>query len=150
VFKLLFPAAAEAQPSAPGASASRPEGDPDGATVLVVDDEDEIRSVVVMALRRAGFQTVQARDGMEALNLFQRYQERIRLILMDLTMPTMDGEEACRELRRRGSTVPVILSSGFNEVEALRRFDGLGLTGFIQKPFSLGTLVQRVRSALAG
>jgi DNA-binding response OmpR family regulator len=67
---------------------------------------------------------------------------------MDLTMPNLDGEEACRELRRTGTTVPVILCSGFNEAEALERFEGLDLAGFLQKPFALGTLVKKVREAL--
>jgi CheY-like chemotaxis protein len=119
-----------------------------GATVLVVEDEDEMRAVVTKALGRVGLVTLQARDGREALDLFQQHQE-VRLILMDLTMPNMDGEEACRELRRRGAAVPVILTSGFNETEALRKFAGLGLAGFIQKPFGLGTLVELVQKLLA-
>lgn len=118
--------------------------------VLVVDDEDEMRAVVVVALERAGMETLQARDGVEALAQYDHHRGRIRLILMDLTMPNMDGEEACRELRRQGATVPVILSSGFNETEAMRRFEGLGLAGFIQKPFGLGRLVEVVRNALSG
>ena len=140
----LGPAAApEAPPPSPGA------GPESGATVLVVDDDDAMRAVVAMALARAGLDTVQARDGLEALALFQQHRERIRLILMDLTMPNMDGEEACRELRRLGAAVPVLLTSGFNETEALHRFQGLGLAGFIQKPFGLGRLVEVVHKALS-
>ena len=87
---------------------------------------------------------------MEALSLFREHRERIRLILMDLTMPNMDGEEACRELRRLGAAVPIILCSGFSETEARHRFDDLGLAGFLQKPFALGTLVEMSRKLLAG
>ena len=160
-FKLLFPAV-EGQPPAPAPEAAAPgppaggEGrgatagvDRLGATVLVVDDEDGMRAVVVKALARAGMRTLEARDGMEALALFRQHRDRIRIILMDLTMPNMDGEEACRELRREGAEVPVLLTSGFNETEALRRFHGLGLAGFIQKPFGLGRLVEAVRRALS-
>jgi PAS domain S-box-containing protein len=148
-FKLLFPAArGQAAPVAPDPPLPRRADGPWG-TVLVVDDEDEMRSVVVRALGRAGFQVLQARDGLEALSLHQEHRDRIRLIIMDLTMPNMDGEEACRELRRRGAAVPVVLCSGFNETEALRRFDGLDLAGFLQKPFGLGALVERVRNLLA-
>ena len=87
---------------------------------------------------------------MEALSLFREHRERIRLILMDLTMPNVDGQEACRELRRRGAELPIILSSGFSESEAISRFNDLGLAGFLQKPFALGTLVEMSRKLLAG
>ena len=90
----------------------------EGALVLVVDDEDAMRSVVVRALAHAGFRTLEARDGLEAVQVFLAHQGEVRVVLMDLTMPNMDGEEACRELQRRGAAVPVILSSGFNETEA--------------------------------
>ena len=152
-FKLLFPAArgqvgpAVADPPLPRSSAARTSGT---GKVLVVDDEDEMRAVVVAALGQAGLHALQARDGLEALGLFQEHRDQIRLIFIDLTMPNMDGEEACRELRQNGATVPVVLSSGFNETEALRRFEGLGLAGFLQKPFALGSLVDLVRKLLAG
>jgi len=107
-----------------------------------------MRGVVVKALERAGFATLQARDGREAVGLYCRHRDAVRLILMDLTMPVLDGEEACRELRRLGADVPVILTSGFNEAEAMARFGGLGLTGFIQKPFDLADLVGQVLEAL--
>jgi len=151
-FKLLFPAVdgqTPANPAEAGAPAPPAGTDGRGATVLVVDDEDEMRAVVVTALTRAGMRTLQARDGLEALALFQQHRDRIRIILMDLTMPNMDGEEACRELRRQGAEVPVLLTSGFNETEALYRFQGLGLAGFLQKPFGLGRLVEVVRGALS-
>jgi PAS domain S-box-containing protein len=151
-FKLLFPAAqgrtgpAAPDPPLPGHSAGGTSGK---ALVLVVDDEDEMRSVVAKALERAGLRTLQARDGREALNLYQEHLDRIRLIIMDLTMPNMDGEEACRELQRGGASVPILLSSGFNETEALKRFDGMRLAGFLQKPFGMGVLVERVQKLLA-
>jgi CheY-like chemotaxis protein len=150
-FKVLFPACEDlsfpspCEPTKPPYSGGRDLG---SGLVLVVDDEEAMRSVVATGLDRAGFGTLQARDGQEALQVFQQYREEIRLILMDLTMPTMDGEEAYRELRRQGATIPVILSSGFNEAEALRRFAGLGLAGFLQKPFSLGTLLEMMRTVL--
>ena len=151
-FKLLFPAAqGQTGPSAPDPPLPRHSagGTSGKALVLVVDDEDEMRSVVAMALERAGLRTLQARDGREALALYQEHRDRIRLIIMDLTMPNMDGAEACRELHRGGASVPILLSSGFNETEALKRFDGLRLAGFLQKPFGLGALAERVQKLLA-
>jgi PAS domain S-box-containing protein len=151
-FKVLLPAASGSpEPVAPDPLRHRPLGGPrEGGTILVVDDEDPMRSVVVTALNMVGYEALEARNGREALLVFQTHHDRIQVILMDLTMPIMDGGEACRELRRRGATVPVILSSGFDEAEALRRFEGLGLAGFIQKPFSLAALVDLVRKVLAG
>jgi signal transduction histidine kinase/CheY-like chemotaxis protein len=150
-FKVLFPAVqGEAVlPVAPAPPLPFPVRGSDGGTVLVVDDEEEMRSVMVKAMGRAGLRTLQARDGIEALNLFQEHRDLIRLILMDLTMPNMDGVEACRELRRKDAGVPVVLCSGFSETEALHRFDGLGLAGFLQKPFALGTLVELARKLAA-
>jgi PAS domain S-box-containing protein len=151
-FKLLFPAtqgpALPVTADAPLPDAPAAEQSEEGA-VLVVDDEDDMRAVAVMALRRAGLRTLEARNGVEALDLVQQHPGRIRLILMDLAMPTMDGEEASRELRRRGNRMPILLTSGFNEAEVLRRFEGVDLAGFIQKPFGLGTLVEMVRKVLS-
>ena len=148
-FKLLFPVAPEAGPAPAEAPAPAPDGPHrNGATVLVVDDEDEVRAVAVAALERAGLATLQARDGLEALRRFEQHRDRIRLILLDLTMPNLDGEGAYRQIRRRDPRVPVILTSGFNQAEVLGRFQGGGLSGFLKKPFELGPLVELVRKAM--
>jgi PAS domain S-box-containing protein len=143
-FRILFPAG-RPEPAACGDEPGP--GSPGG--VLVVDDEPALRSVMVETLECSGFATFQARDGQEALDLYWRHQGRIRLIVMDLTMPVMDGLEACRELRRRGVDIPILLTSGFDQSEALGRSQGLGLAGFIQKPFSMASLLDLVRSRLA-
>jgi hemerythrin-like metal-binding protein len=152
-FRLFFPAtSAPAQvvvagPESPG---SHPSQFRSAGTVLVVDDEDSLRDVAAGALRRMGFDTLQARDGLEALHVFTENQDRIRLILMDLTMPRMDGEETYRHLRRAGAMAPIILSSGFGPEEVLRRFRGKGLAGFLPKPYRFQTLVDVIRVALEG
>ena len=116
----------------------------------MVDDEAAIRGMAVKALAKRSIATLQARDGREALRVFEQNRDRVRLILMDLTMPNLDGEETLRELRRRGATVPVILSSGFNQADILGRFEGLELAGFIKKPFALAELVSLVAKVLSG
>jgi signal transduction histidine kinase/CheY-like chemotaxis protein len=151
-FKLVFPeAAGPLKPSSPEPRAPEPApvGVPSG-TVLVVDDEAAIRGMTVKALAKRSIPTLQARDGREALRVFEQNRDRVRLILMDLTMPNLDGEETLRELRRRGATVPVILSSGFNQADILGRFEGLELAGFIKKPFALAELVSLVAKVLSG
>jgi hemerythrin-like metal-binding protein/PAS domain S-box-containing protein len=117
-------------------------------TILVVDDEEALRAIAGSLLCRLGFKVLEARDGQEALEVFKANRDRVQLILMDLTMPRMDGEEAFRELRRAGARMPIILSSGFGPEEALQRFSGKGLAGFLQKPYRFQTLVDAVREAL--
>ena len=73
---------------------------------------------------------------------------RISLVLLDLTMPGMDGEETFRALRRISPTVPVVMSSGFTEQEITARVAGQGLAGFLQKPYSLATLQEKIHQAI--
>src|SRR5207248_10213187 len=100
------------------------------------------------ALERDGYQVLLARDGREAVQLFREAPEKVAIVLLDLTMPVMGGEEALRELQRVRPTVRVLLSSGFNEVEAVRRFTGKGLAGFIQKPYTAMALASKIKRAL--
>jgi len=117
-------------------------------TVLVADDEEPLRAMAVRTLETMGFHTVEARDGLEALQVFQAHQSGIRLMLLDLTMPRMGGEEAYRVLRRSGALVPVILTSGFTELDVLLHFRGKGIAGFLQKPYLPEALVAKVSRAL--
>jgi CheY-like chemotaxis protein len=73
---------------------------------------------------------------------------RVDVVLLDMTMPVMSGEETLRELRNIRPDIKVILSSGFNEVEAIRRFTGKGLAGFVQKPYTSARLAEAVQSVL--
>ena len=104
-------------------------------TILVVDDEELIRTVAQMMLQSFGFEVLVAKGGQEALELFREKAGEVTLVLLDLTMPGMDGVQTFRELRTLKADVPVLLMSGFNEVEAVNRFAGRGLAGFLQKPF---------------
>ena len=117
-------------------------------TVLVVDDEESVRAMAGNVLAHAGFATLQAGDGMEALEVMRQYHSEVCLVLMDLTMPQLDGEEAYRALRQEGFTTPVIISSGFSEMESVHRFLGKGVAGFLQKPYRAADLVKMVRSTL--
>jgi PAS domain S-box-containing protein len=116
--------------------------------VLVVDDEEGVRNVTRRILERAGFTVLTANDGRDGVELFRTRATEIRLVVLDVTMPRMGGEEAFHELRRIRADVPVILASGFSEQEATSRFAGKGLAGFLEKPFSPQTLLERVRETL--
>jgi len=114
--------------------------------VLLVDDEDDLRASIAAMLEHLGFQVDSARDGQEAIDRFT--PGVYALVLMDLTMPRLDGKEAFRRMKEVDPTVRVILSSGYNEQEAIQQFLGRGLAGFIQKPYQLKTLVEALDKAL--
>jgi CheY-like chemotaxis protein len=148
-FTLLFPIS----PRSPDARQEAPDLSREhevGGTVLVIDDEAGVRHVARAMLESAGFEVLTAADGREGLDLFDRHRDETSLVLLDLTMPHLDGEETFRRLRERRPDLPVVLSSGLGEQDMTERFAGLGLTGFIQKPYGLDELVLTVRGALRG
>jgi len=115
---------------------------------LVVDDEETVREVAGMMLEEMGFDILKAKDGQEGVSLFRQHHQDIQLVLLDMTMPRMDGVEAFREMQRIDPDVKVILSSGYNEQDATNRFAGKGLAGFIQKPYLPDALQQTVGDIL--
>ncbi|MCP5159220.1 MAG: response regulator [Gammaproteobacteria bacterium] len=146
-FKILFPAVPEKP--APVVRPSIKSGEWKGVgTVLLVDDEESVRSLGTRMLERIGFQTVVASDGQEALELYETQSADIVLVLLDLTMPYMDGEEAFRQLRQLNPNVRVVMTSGYTETEIAPRFAGKRLFGFLQKPYTLDTLTLCLRNAL--
>ena len=117
--------------------------------ILIVDDEETVCDVTEQMLERFGFSVLTAPDGHAALKLFGVHADEIVCVLLDLTMPLMDGEEAFREMRRLHPGVRVILCSGYNEQDAILRFAGKGLAGFIQKPFTMAALRETLMAVLA-
>lgn len=119
-------------------------------TVLVVDDEQTVRTVARTALESAGVTVLLAGDGREGLERFEAEREAISLVLLDLTMPVLGGEEVFRRIRRQAPDLPVILMSGYSEHELSSRFAGRGISAFLQKPLRPAQLLQHVREALGG
>jgi CheY-like chemotaxis protein len=117
-------------------------------TVLVVDDEPAVQRVAVAALKRAGFDVLTAEDGKQAVEAMQEHGNSVALVLLDLLMPVMGGEEAYERIREIAPAVPIVLSSGFDKSEAERRFCGKQFAGFVQKPYSLQTLLEGIARAL--
>ncbi|HMO53776.1 MAG TPA: response regulator, partial [Tepidiformaceae bacterium] len=149
-FKVLLPAAGApgTAPSPAPSLAPAEEGPMTQHTVLVVDDDETVRSVTRRMLEHAGYTVLQAGDGIQALDAY-RENPGIDLVLLDMTMPHMDGEETFRELRRLSSDIRVVLTSGYNEQDATERFVGKGLAGFIQKPYRPAELLAKVAEVLA-
>jgi len=117
-------------------------------TILVIDDEKTVRTVAKAMLNKLGFNVITAEGGREGIEIFISHKEEINAVLLDMTMPDMDGEETYRELRRVKSNIKVILSSGYNEQEATDRFSGKGLSGFIQKPYRVDELMETLQKIM--
>jgi two-component system cell cycle sensor histidine kinase/response regulator CckA len=137
IFKIILPASmsqAFAQPVIENDSAWQGIG-----TVLLVDDEEDIRNVGCEMLEALGFDSVSANDGIDALEIF-KLNPSIKIVILDLTMPRMDGEQTFNELRKLNPGIQVIMSSGYNEQEVTQKFVGKQLAGFIQKPYRVSAL----------
>ncbi|HPF60107.1 MAG TPA: ATP-binding protein [Candidatus Competibacteraceae bacterium] len=146
-FKVLFPIAQKKRKSV-AQSSIKPSEWRGAGTVLLVDDEESVRSLGTRMLERIGFQSLVATDGQEALELYEARSKDIVLVLLDLTMPCMDGEEAFQHLRKINSKVRVVMTSGYTETEIAPRFAGKRLCGFLQKPYTLDTLTMCLRDVL--
>jgi two-component system cell cycle sensor histidine kinase/response regulator CckA len=145
-FSVLLPSrGVRARPTAaPTPSAGwRSEG-----TVLVADDDPRVLRLTERILASAGFEVLLAGDGTAALELFRDRRHRIRAVVLDLAMPGVDGLEVWRVLRAEAPELPVVVSSGFPEEEALERLGGR--FHFLQKPYPPGRLLERLRRALEG
>ena len=118
-----------------------------GGRVLLIDDELEVRNIAVRMLERLNFDVVIAADGYAGVDMFERQASEFVLALVDMTMPGLDGEDVFRALRRIRPDIKVILMSGYDERDTTKRFVGLGLAGFLAKPFRLEDLRTKIREA---
>ncbi len=131
--------------------APRPLEDPSveaSGTVLVVDDDEGVREVAREFLQRAGFEVLSAPGGRAALEILRERGADVDVVLLDLVMPDMAGEQAFVELRRLRPDLPVVLASGYDPEHAAARFSGRSLSGFVSKPYDPEDLVESVRNAL--
>ncbi len=120
-----------------------------GKTILVIDDESLLRKVATSMLATLGFTVITAENGLEGIEKYAEHQADISIILLDMMMPVMNGEETFQKLRLMNPEVKVLLCSGYNEQEATQRFTGKGLAGFIQKPYRLNALSESIAEILA-
>jgi CheY-like chemotaxis protein len=142
-FRVLLPASVRAAESilAPAAPAPPP---PDDATVLVVDDEEMVLRGAQRFLTRAGYQVLVARDGRAGVDQFRAAAGRVQAVLLDLSMPGMDGFEVMRALREIRADTPIVLTSGYSEVDLAEQMRGASLpppAAFLQKPYDTQVLL---------
>lgn len=126
--------------SAPSPSARR--------CVLIVDDEDSVRTVATRMLQLSGFEVLVARDGQEGLEQFTAHGDRICIILLDMTMPRLGGEEVLERVRLSKPQMRVILMSGYSRKDASPLIGDGKVTGFLQKPFTFAQLKEQMRVLL--
>ena len=144
-FKVVFPASDQPAGVSPR-TAVRYHGH---GLALVIDDDQGVRSAARRMMKLFGFEVIEAENGRIGAETFARHAGEITVVLLDMTMPEMSGEETFRAIRRVREDVPVILTSGYDEVEATSRFTSKGLAGFLQKPFAPDELAAKLAAALA-
>jgi len=127
-------------PAVPGSAISEPTKDSSSAAgtglVLLIDDDKGVRTATRRMLDFLGFGVLEAESGPRGLELFRLRHRDVHVVILDMTMPEMSGEETFHELRKIRENVAVVLTSGYDEQEATRRFTGQGLAGFLQKPYT--------------
>lgn len=116
--------------------------------LMIVDDEDFVTLLAQRVLADEGYRVIIAKDGFQAIEIYRRLKEQISLVILDFTMPVMDGADVFNELLLINPKVPVVLSSGFAEQDRLRGMLSRGLRGFIPKPYTQQKLLTQVRTTL--
>ena len=119
-----------------------------GELVLVIDDEEPVCASIATILREAGLAVLTASDGVTGLRLFREHRHELRLVLLDLAMPDMSGEEVFHQLIAIDTRIPVVLISGYSESDVIERFVNKRLAGFVQKPCTADVLLQHVQANL--
>ena len=144
--RCLFPASSAAPAPKPGSRIGAPPSR--SATILVVDDEQGVRRVLTSLLEHAGFEVLTAADGVDGVQRFREHRGRVSLVLLDATMPRMDGRGALREIRRIDPSARILLMSGYNEHSITQQYAAQGFVGFLKKPFAPADLIARIGEIL--
>ena len=143
-FCVLLPASSRrAEPPAMVA-----EGGSGSGTILVVDDEEPVRDLAVKALSKSGYEVLAAKDGREAIQVFDANAGRIDAVLLDMSMPVLGGKPTLEAMRERRPSIPVVLMSGYSGEKALSDFAFGSQLAFLHKPFTIAELLEVVRSVM--
>lgn len=144
-FTLYLPISQSATVPAPTLPPITETADAHGA-VLVIDDEEAVREAVVDILTLEGLEVFSADSGESGVALYQEHADTIDVVLLDLSMPRLSGEQTLHQLRTINPKVKVFICSGYSEEEVLRRFHDVHLAGIVQKPYRMETLLRKIRT----
>ncbi len=147
-FKVLLPAGSAPGPEVPRALIKTDADLHGSGVILVVDDEPAVQKMSRVTLERFGYSVIVAQNGAEAVEMFRSVSDQISAVLLDLSMPVMNGEEALRQIVAIRPTTPVLLTSGYDESESMLRIADIGRTSFIQKPYTASELASRMKELL--
>jgi DNA-binding NtrC family response regulator len=117
-------------------------------TILLVEDWETVRELGVTILEKFGYTVLSAGDGQEALEVYEKEQGNISLVILDILMPRMDGKECLVELLRINPAVKVIISSGVGHYDLINDIVKIGAKGAVNKPYSMRQLLGMVRDVL--
>src|SRR5262249_53512217 len=146
-FKVYFPPVASRMAIPPGDRTSTRESVHGWETVLLVEDEDAVRSLAADALRRQGYSVLEARHGLDALRVAEKHSEPIHLMVTDVVMPHMGGRDLAERLAAARPAMKVLFMSGYTDHAVVHR-DLTPGTAFLQKPFTPEAFARKVRTVL--
>jgi PAS domain S-box-containing protein len=146
-FRLLLPAVAVVDTNR-RVAASATKALVSSGTVLIVDDDDGVRTVATLSLERAGFRVVTACDGEEGVALMQKRGREFDIVLLDMTMPRLSGAETLQIFKQMRPELPVVLMSGYTEPDVDSKFGADEIAGFLQKPFAPATLARTIQDVV--
>lgn len=147
IFRVYLPVVATNLPIRSVTAEKSPEIQQSG-TILLIDDDQQVRKMAKIMLTRLGYQVIEAQDGVEALELFQQHKDEIRGVLSDLTMPRMNGWKTLAALRKLSPDIPVILSSGYDEAQVMTNDYAVRPNAFLGKPYQLKKLRETINRVL--
>ena len=148
-FKIYFPVSHEAYEPDKQIKKKHPSFTNKNLTVLIADDEKYIRDLATKMLNISGYKVHLARNGREAIEVFSRKKDEISCILLDLTMPELDGREALAEIRKIDLNIPIIITSGYCEFDIVSKFTDEKISGFLQKPYNLEDIISAIEDAVS-
>ena len=122
-----------------------PSSNPTPTKILIVDDEEDVRTTCSLILHEIGFDALVAQDGKAGAHIFEQHQGQIALVFLDLTMPYVDGGKLAEKIREMDQAIPILVSSGYTEEEAMKHFAQSKINAFIQKPFQVEVLIAKIQ-----
>ncbi|MBD3166994.1 response regulator [bacterium] len=119
-----------------------------GSKILLVDDEEDVRIIASQMLKAMGYSVQTASDGFEGLEQFKVDPTSFSVILLDYSMPGMDGIETMKELRKLRDDVPILFSTGFSDDQTMQEMEAMHVDGVVQKPFMISELIDAIKKVL--